>query len=53
MAKGGAEAIFEVNETNKMILKRYLNWLNLKKCNRMHWLGKGKEGSIYSKLNLS
>lgn len=31
-----------------VILKRYLNWLNLKKNNRMHWLGRKKEGLLYS-----
>lgn len=31
-----------------IILKKYLKWLNLKKNNRMHWLGRRKEGLIYS-----
>ncbi len=33
---------------HSLILKKYLNWLNLKKNNRMHWLGRRKEGLLYS-----
>lgn len=31
-----------------IILKRYLKWLDLKKSNRMHWIGRRKEGLLYS-----
>ena len=32
---------------NESLIEEYLAWLNRKKKNRIHWLGRRKEGLIY------